>query len=510
MNPSNDLPADALEPVYAAHQLAAVDLGSNSFHLVVARSTGDEVSILDRVRDQVQLARGLDRRKHLGRKARERALRCLARFRERLEQVPPGRMRAVGTSTLRSAKNAEAFLHAAEDALGCPIEILPGAEEARLIYLGVAQSLPAVAERRLVVDIGGGSTECILGEDFEARSVHSLSVGCVRLTKSCFPKGRGLRKGFDAARLAAEAEFQTIEREFRDTGWDRAVGASGTIRAAETILHANGWSRDGITPKGLKRLRKAVLAAEDGRGVRLAGLKPERAPVFPAGLAILTALFDRLGVERMEAADGALREGVMYDLLGRIRHEDVRDRTIRIFQERYGVDGAQAQRVERTALALLERAPADWDLDAVEDGRVLRWAARLHEIGLAVAWHRYHRHSAYLLENADMPGFSRDGKALLAALVGAHRRKLGASIREELDATRHERAPYLTLLLRLAVLLHRARTAEDLPPMELCGAGRVVRLHAPEAWLREHPLTGLDLTRERIYLKALDFDCRLA
>jgi exopolyphosphatase/guanosine-5'-triphosphate,3'-diphosphate pyrophosphatase len=505
------LPAPQTTPPerpFAAHQLAAVDLGSNSFHLVIARSRGDEVSILDRVRDQVQLARGLNRQKRLGKKARDRALRCLERFKQRLVQIAPDRVRAVGTNTLRAAADADEFLVQAEEALGHPIEVIPGPEEARLIYLGVAHSLANEPGPRLVADIGGGSTECIIGARFEPLSVHSLAVGCVGLAKQCFPGGRISREGFDAARLAAEAEFQTIERAFIDTGWQQAVGASGTIRAAETILRENKWSRKGITPGGLKKLRKAILSVEHVRDLKLKGLKSQRAPVFPAGLAILTALFDRLQVRKMTAVSGALREGVLYDLLGRIRHEDVRERTIRIFQERFRVDTAQAARVERTVLALLAHAPYDWRLDVAQDGRVLAWAARLHEVGLAVAWHHVHRHSAYLLAHANMPGFSRVDTALLAAIVGNHRRKIDLATLEGFGGAKRQRAVRLIVLLRLAVLLHRARSSEPLPPLRLEGEGLVVRLRTPARWLATHPLTGLDLACERELLRPLgvDFD----
>jgi len=487
-------------------QVAAVDLGSNSFHMVIARVRGEEVRPIDRVREPVQLARGLGKRRVLTKATRQRALRALERFNQRLREVEPGRVRAVGTSTLRSARNSSEFLAEAEEALGHPIEVIKGREEARLIYLGVAHSLPDDPGPRLVVDIGGGSTECILGEHFVAREVHSLNVGCVRLTKKCFGDGLLTEEAFEAARLRAQREFSSIERAFRESGWQQAVGASGTIRAADSILRQNGWGAQGITASGLKKLRRAMIRAGDIGSFKLKGLRPDRARVFPGGVAILQALFDRLGLDTLTATSGALREGVLYDLLGRIRHEDVRERTIRGFQLRYRIDAAQASRVERTALALLSHAPASWGLDPTADGRVLSWAARLHEQGLAVTWSKHHRHGAYLLRHADMPGFSRDDQRLLATIVGGHRRKIDLEYVEALSDEDYERAAYLILVLRLSVLLHRSRSPVDLPPLRLTGDAVRVRLRVPKRWLAAHPLSRLDLEEEATHLRALGFD----
>ncbi len=503
-------PARGAAPTPDARQLAAVDLGSNSFHLAIARVHGDEIAMLDRVRDQVQLAKGLGKGKRLTKKAADRALRSLARFSQRLRHVPSERVRAVATSTLRQAKDSAAFLASAEEALGHPIEIIAGPEEARLIYLGVAHSLANEPGPRLVVDIGGGSTELILGERFEPIEVHSLKMGCVAMTRRFFREGAITKRALGEAQLAAAGKLQRIERAFRESGWSEAVGASGTLRAAASILTANGWSEGGITAAGLQELRAVVLSAKHTSRLELEGLKPTRAPVFPGGLAILLALFERLDIREMTVSPGALREGVMYDLLGRIRHEDVRERTIRSFQSRYRVDLAQAARVERTALALLSHMPPSWDLDSTEDGRLLAWAARLHEIGLAVSWSRYHEHGGYLIAHADMAGFSKDDQALLAAVVACHRRKLDAQALEHLSDAQFEQAAQLLVLLRLAVLLHRGRSPAPLPPFRLTGQGRVVRLHVPARWLEAHPLTVRDLTTERSHLKGLGIDFALA
>jgi len=497
------LPPPPPLPAEGAAYLAAVDLGSNSFHMVIAREVAGVPAVVDRIREPVQLALGLDEKGRLDADAQERAIACLKRFGQRIRHVPRDRVRAIGTNTLRLAKRAHRFLARAEAALGHPIEVVSGAEEARLIYLGVAHDVSDDTGRRLVVDIGGGSTEVVLGERFEVQEAHSLYVGCVGFTRRYFPGGEIRRAGFDEAILAARTEVQTIERGFRALGWERALGASGTIRSTWDVLRENGWGNRGITPEGLRRLRKALLAAGHVRDVRIAGLTPDRAPVYPGGLAILIALFDGLGIERLEASEGALREGTLYDLLGRIRHEDVRERTIRIFQERYQVDRGQAARVEKTALALLAETAPGWGLDPEQVGRFLVWAARLHEIGLALSYGHHHHHGAYLVQGSDMPGFSRDDQNLLAAVIGGHRRHARRRDLRTLHGPRRRLAVRLSLLLRVAVLLHRERVARPLPPLHLTGRPRSLRVRFPAGWLDAHPLTRIDLEREAAHAERL-------
>ena len=404
--------------------VAAVDLGSNSFHLVVGRPVQDQLHIVDRLRERVALAAGLDDEKRLTDEAQMRALACIERIGERVRGMPPGSVRAVGTSALRMARNAPAFLARAEEALGHPIEIISGAEEARLIYLGVAHDLSDDAHRRLVVDIGGGSTECILGERFEALKTDSLHMGCVNFSLRYFENGAITREAMERAHIAARLELQSMERTYRSLGWEECIGSSGTIVAIGTILAENQWSDRGITPKGLRKLRKALVALGHVDNLALPGLQAERAPVVPGGVAILSAIFDGLAIEQMSISQGALREGVLYDLLGRIRHEDLRDQTIRRFSERYHVDNEQSSRVERTASILLKDAAGEWDIPRKLGRQFLSWAARLHEIGLSLAHSGHHKHGAYIVENSDMPGFSRPDQSMLAALIEGHRRKL--------------------------------------------------------------------------------------
>ena len=482
--------------------VAAVDLGSNSFHMVVARPVNGHLNVVDRLREPVRLAAGLDATNALDAEAQQRAIACLERFGQRLRDMPAGSVRAVGTNTMRKARNSDELLDAAAAALGHPIEIISGVEEARLIYLGVSHSLPDNPGHRLVMDIGGGSTELIIGERFEPLYMESLYMGCVSLSQGYFADGTITAKALRRAEIAAGQELQPVEQTYRRLGWSSAVGSSGTIRAVGDVVQAMGWSDGGITLSGLKKLRDALIAAGDvGKLGALQGLPPERAPVFPGGVAILMATFEALGIERMEVSDGALREGLLYDLMGRIRHEDVRERTIASLSERYHVDKAQAKRVEQTVLECLTQVKDAWKLEPECSANLLQWAAQLHEIGLAVAHSGYHKHGAYLLEFSDMPGFSRQEQKMLAVLVRCHRRKFGSALFKDLSETQRERAMRLTILLRLAVLLHRSRADAALPPYSLHADGKSLFVAFPSGWLEQHPLTQADLAQEGEVLK---------
>lgn len=475
--------------------LAGIDLGSNSFHMVVARVVQGQIHVVDRLRDRVQLASGLNARRELTAEAMQRALDCLERFGQRLRDLPSANVRAVGTNTLRQAKNAREFLERAEQALGHPIDIISGREEARLIYLGVAHDLSDSVGRRLVVDIGGGSTEVIIGERFEPRETDSLYMGCVNFSLKYFPDGRLRREDFRQAELAAHVELQPIARRYRTAGWDHAIGASGTIVAVEQVLRANEWG-DTITHRGLKRLKKALLAAEHVSHVALPGLPPDRTSVMPGGVAILQAIFEAFGIESMTAATGALREGLLYDLLGRFRHEDVRDQTIRRFELSYHVDTEQAARVERTARTLLEQVADSWELDDDMARQYLAWAARLHEIGLSIAHNGHHKHGAYIIEHADMPGFSRDDQLMLALLVRYQRRKFTRDDFRRLAPARVKLALRLAALLRLAVCLNRDRGGTQHPRIDIHARGWSVDLTFPARYFDESPLTKADLDEE--------------
>ncbi len=476
--------------------VAAVDLGSNSFHLIIARVLGDQLTVLDRLREPVRLAADLDGQGNLDEKALERMLASLKRFRERLVDLPAKRVRAVGTDTFRRVTHPKDLLARASAALGVPIEVLSGGEEARLIYLGVAHEEPAVEGRRLVLDIGGGSTECALGKRFAPLLKDSLAMGCVNFTRRFFEDGRFTRKAFRKAEIAASLEFEPLQRRYQEAGWEDCVGASGTINAISDVVRESGWSEGTLTLRDVKRVRRALLAAGALDQLDLPGLAPERAGVLAGGLAILKAAFEGLGIERLRPSKAALREGVLYDLLGRIRHEDVRDRTIRALSERYHVDADQAERVERTVRRCLEHVAEDWKLEPEGSIQLLTWAARMHEIGLALSHSGHHKHGGYILENSDMPGFSRQDQLRLAALVKGHRRKLARTAFAEFAPPAAESLQRLCVLLRIAVRLHRTRSPKALPSFRLKTISEGLELRFPATWLDRHPLTSADLEEE--------------
>ncbi|MBX3702295.1 MAG: exopolyphosphatase [Steroidobacteraceae bacterium] len=472
--------------------LAAVDLGSNSFHLLIGRVSGGQIYPLDNLREQVQLGAGLTQDKRLDRASQTRALEALARYRERLRGLPRDAVRAVGTNALRVARNAREFLREARETLGFPIEVIAGREEARLIYLGVAHALPPAEDQRLVVDVGGGSTELIVGRGLKPRLMESLYMGCVSSSLKHFPDGRIEKRALKAAVLEARQELAVIARGYRRAGWQEAVGSSGTARTIETVLAASGFAADGITRDGLERLRELLLEAGRADPDRIPGLKAGRAAVLPGGFAIIYAVFDELDIGRMRVSEAALRHGVLYDLLGRVEHHDMREATVAEFMRRYHVDAAQAGRVRELALRIYEQLGAPGRGENDPDRLLLDWAARLAEVGLSIAHAQYHRHSAYVLSNADMPGFSRAEQQRLARIVLAHRGKLdkvGGDGLDDGDWT-------LVFALRLASTLLRRRTRVRLPSFRaLRGEGRF-SLELPKDWLARNALTAAALESE--------------
>ncbi len=480
--------------------IAAVDLGSNSFRLQVARIVDDQLYPLDSLKETVRLAAGLGADKQLDAAAQERALACLKRFNERLRGLPPAAVRAVGTNTFRVAKNAASFLKAAEAALGFPIDIIAGREEARLIYLGVSHDLPVSAARRLVVDIGGGSTECIIGQGFDPRETESLYMGCVGFSQRFFPDGKISKSALQQAELAARAEVQAIAARFGAGNWDEAVGSSGTARALADILEQNHWSAGGITAGGLEKLRAFLIKAGDVKALALPGLSADRVPVLPGGFAVMAGLFSELDIEHMTVAASALREGVLHDLWGRFHHHDQRDATVAQFMSRYHVDTQQAARVESLALTLFDQAGKQIAHDHEAVRRLLSWAARLHEVGITIAHASYHKHSAYILANADMPGFSKIDQARLSMLVRAHRGNLAKATREQkLGSEDWE----LIAILRLAVLLCRNRRETDHAAIRYEREQSTVRLNLAPQWLADSPLTETLLEEEVRQWKAV-------
>ena len=481
--------------------IAAVDLGSNSFHMVVARYSHGQLVIIDRLREVVRLAAGVGDDGRIDKDVAARALACLERFGQRLRDMHARNVRVVGTNALRISRRKQAFLERARDALGFPIEIVSGMEEARLIYSGVAHNLPNELGRRLVVDIGGGSTEIIIGERYEPLELESLQMGCVSLSQRFFGDGRLSAKRIERARLAARLELEPIQAAFQRRGWERAVGSSGTVRVIADSIREIDPAASNVTPEGLELLLKRLAESGSLRELDLDAVSEERRPVFPGGTVILAEILAALGIAQMRFVEGALRDGLLYDMVGRMTRSDARERTVGSMQRRYHVDIEQAERVEATAMAFLNQLKTAWGLDDPLAELSLKWGARLHEIGLDVAHNGYHRHGAYLLENADMPGFAREEQQLMARLVGSHRRKFTLERLEDLIPPWDRLAIYLIVLLRLAVLLHRGRSAVALPNIELAARGRTLELRFPARWLNEHPLTIADLQLEIEYLR---------
>ncbi len=473
--------------------VAAVDLGSNSFRLQIARVVANGSLLpLDSIKETVRLGAGLDEEKFLGTSAQERALEALSRFAERLQGLPPAAVRAVATHTFRVATNIADFTPRAEAALGFPIEIVGGQEEARLIFIGAAHSLPASRETRLVVDIGGGSTEFIVGNRFKPQRAESKQLGCVTWSQRFFADGKITADRMAEAELAARERLSPIVQEYNSGLWERAIGTSGTARALCDLLELNDFSSSGITAKGMARLRQVLIDSRHVDKVQLNGLRSDRRPVLAGGFAIMSAIFDMLRIEQMSVADGALREGVLHDLLERQTQKDIREHSVPQFQRRYHVDLVQAARVAQISATLFDLIEPGDEPDRMELARHLNMAAQLHEVGFSISHVSYRRHSAYILQHADIPGFSRREQDLMSRLVFAHRGRLNRAILDEFS--RDERCALACL--RLAVLFCRARQ-DDLPPiLGFSRNGSAYSLELEPGWLESRPLTSHVLAEE--------------
>ncbi len=490
---------------------AAVDLGSNSFHMVVARVEHGQLRIIDRIKDMVRLGGGLDTEGRLDQATRERALACLARFGQRLAGIPASNLRAVGTQTFRRLRNPAGFLVVAETALGCPIDIVSGREEARLVYTGVSQGMPAAAGRRLVIDIGGGSTELVAGDSVQPVLAESLPFGCVVTTQDAFPDGCITPKRWRQARLTILSALRPFIEIFRAHGWEQAVGSSGTLRAVESMIRRQlpdqpaGFSRDDVL-----LLRTRLFEAGHVDAIDCAGLSERRRPVIAGGLVIVDALMKALSIERIQASDFALREGLLFDLMGRLSRQDPRAKTVSAMAWRYDCDRAQADRVSRWVEQAFAQVQTAWSMGQGHADLVL-WAARLHEIGLAIAHERYAAHGAYIIGQSDMPGFGRQEQALMAVLIGQQRDAPDIETILELPGRLQPAARRMLALLRLAILMCRARSDADLCDVVLKTGkkSRSLRLYLPPGWLESHPLTAQDLAEEKKHLATLDLKLKL-
>lgn len=492
----NTPPPRTAVPLRDGDLVAAIDLGSNSFHIVVAQCVLGQLRVMDRLRETVRMAEGLNALGELAPEVRDRALACLSRFGQRIAGIPPRQVRAVATHTVRQLRAPETFLAPAEAALGHAIDVISGREEARLVYLGVAhEQPPEPGQQRLVIDIGGGSTECIIGRDFTPLERESIQVGCVASTRRFFEGGKLTRKRWNAALTEVAAQFQQFAALYRNLGWDEVIGTSGTHKAIGNICAAMKLTKGAITREALMQVRERLLQAGRIEAIALPGLSDDRRPVIAGGVLVLEAVFATLGLERVQVSKAALREGVLYDLLGRDGADDPREASVAALMHRYGVDTRQAARVEATVLQLFDQVAGDWGLTS-DDRAMLSHAARLHELGLAIAHSGYHTHGAYVLQHSDIAGFSQQGQRFLAALVRTHRRNVPKSAFEMIPDRLLSNARRSAALLRLAVLLHRSRSDESPPGLRLHANGDRLLLHIDKRWLHDHPLLRADLEAE--------------
>lgn len=480
---------------------AAIDLGSNSFHMIVASYVDGRLQIIDRIKEMVRLASGLNENNELSEESMQLALSCLQRFGQRIKEIPQENIRAVGTNTLRQARNGEFFMSLADAALGHPIEIIAGQEEARLIYQGVAHTTYDEVNKRLVIDIGGGSTELIIGRGFDIFSMDSLYMGCVNMGKRFFNDGKIKTKKMNKTVLYARQELESIETAYKKTGWDLALGSSGTITTIRDVVQAQKWCETGITISALSKLMDALIAIGDCDAIEFEGLSEHRKPVFASGVAVLYGVFEALDLEQINVSHGALREGLLYDLIGRIHNEDIRDKTISDISQRYRVDTEQANRVKKTAENFFNQIISDWNFCEKEDLKLLQWGALIHEIGLSIAHAQYHRHGDYLITHSDLAGFSRQEQIKLAKLVRCHRRKFPLEEFGSVPSNSKLSVIRLSILLRLAAVLHRSRSNNTLPEIQILVKADKINLRFPPQWLFNHPLTLADLKTEQNYLE---------
>ena len=495
-------------PLQDGDLLAAIDLGSNSFHMVIARYLLGQLRVVDRLRETVRMADGLDGKGGLSPQARQRALESLARFGQRIRDIPPYRVRALATNSVRKLREPLAFLMPAETALGHAIEVVSGREEARLIYLGVAHAQPPKpGQHRLVIDIGGGSTEFIIGRGMQTLERESLQAGCIASTRRFFPGGKLSKKRWKDALTEIGAEFQPFAVKYRALGWQEALGSSGTHKAISEICAAMKLSKGAITAEALPQLREELLRARHIDDINLPTLSSERRPIIAGGILVLEAAFQALGLQKLLVSKAAMREGILHDIIGRSSDNDPRDASVEALTVRYGIDAAQAARVQATAERMFEQVAEPWQLDA-DDARMLGWAARLHELGLMIAHSGYHTHGSYVIEHSDIAGFSRQEQQMLAALIRTHRRNVPRSAFEALPDRLVQPARRPAALLRLAVLLPRAHEQRPIPPLELVVDGNVLSLVLDRDYLDARPLLRADLIGEVEGMAGLGFDFR--
>ncbi|RXJ73155.1 exopolyphosphatase [Veronia nyctiphanis] len=490
-------------------EIAAIDLGSNSFHMVVARVVGQGLQIVSRHKQRVRLGAGLDAQNNLDNASITRGVECLAMFSERLKGFDPENVRVAATHTLRQAANAHVFLKRAETVFPYPIEVIPGEEEARLIYLGVSHTQPGEG-KRLIVDIGGGSTELVIGSEFEPSQLTSKHMGCVSYNQRYFQKGKITPKNFAAAELSAEGKLESIAQNYIKKGWDSAVGSSGTIKAIKEVIISMGFDDGEITKKRLELIIEKLLVFKYVDEIKLPGLPEERIPVFAAGVAILSGVFRALKIEKMVFSDAALREGLLYEMEDRFQHSDIRGRTAGDLASRYHVDLEHAARVQLMASDLYAQCEPNPSTKKAELGVLLNWAALLHEVGLSISHSGFHKHSAYILQNTNLPGFNQEQQTVLVSLTRFHRKSLKLHEMPELVLFKPKQLHPLIRAIRLACVLNVQRTDEPLPDVTLDADDKDWTLTFPSGWLSDNRLLAADLETEQDYWTSAGWSLSIA
>lgn len=486
------------QPLYAV-----IDLGSNSFHMLITRLVADSVQVVDKVKRKVRLAAGLDSENVLDTKSMARGWECLNLFAERLENIPPENIKIVATATLRLAKNSAQFIKVAETILGHKIHLISGEEEAHNIYLGVAHTTSS-ADRRLVIDIGGASTELIVGSGFSAKKVCSLNMGCVTFHSAFFNEGDLTEETFSQAIAEAQRMLQTEAQAYKDIGWDVALGVSGTLQAVGEVLTAQGKIQK-ITLDNLIEIKHQIISCKHLNKLNIIGLENERKPVFASGIAILIGIFLTLEVDEIQLAGGAIREGLLYEILPDMRNVNIRQRTIDALIKRFSIDVPHATLVANLSSMLFEQVVDSWSLN--EDlYDMLRAASDLHEIGLLLEFKGNKKHAQYIISQTDLPGFSASQRSLLVALIGNYKTDINHQIIHDQYHCEHEKSICLMALLRVAVILSKHRKDSVTPKVLTHAHGKHFSLEIPEYWLAKHPLIAAELQQEIEFCKELSID----
>lgn len=479
---------------------AVIDLGSNSFHMMIVQVVADSAQVIGRVKRKVRLASGLDDKMMLSDEAMLRGWECLNLFAERLQDIPASNMQITGTATLRLAKNTDVFLHTAEQILGHKIRVISGDIEAQTIYKGVAFTSSG-QQKRLVIDIGGASTELVAGEGHTPHISKSINVGCVTYLEQFFPNGILSESNFTNAIAAAEVEIYQIRDLYKDYNWQEEVGASGTIQAIQEILMSQGFD-EVITLDRLVSIMQQSITYGTIDNLNIPGLAQERRTVFASGIAILIAIFRQLNLKGMTLAGGALREGLLYSMLPELTQQNVRQRTLNSVMTRYHVDKKHANRVAELAVSIAKQTSSSWDMEQFEALEILRSAALLHEVGLQVAYKGQQLHAGYLLANTNLPGFTMAQKKLLTALVSNHKEDIDQGSLYKQSTTSVLLACRLVRILRLAVILSLRRADEVLPDVKVQVEHEDINLYLPDDWLESNPLSQAELAQEASYQSA--------